>query len=121
MGMFDTIWQKVKCPNCKKVSEIGLQTKSGQRVLANYKLGDKFSFNKESFTDEKHLVNYHSKPKYLIWLLGSCRKCGCQMSGCAWINKKSFIIEEINLSSYTVEIEPKKIYIAKKSKKNGAR
>lgn len=110
MGMYDTVWQKMKCPNCKKISKIGLQTKAGRKVLANYKLGDKFSYTKKFLEYEKETVEYHAKPKYLIWLLGGCRKCRCQISGCAWINTKTYVIEEIVLHSYSVRIEPNKVF-----------
>ena len=110
MGMFDYLTHRILCPNCKRTSEIELQTKSGQCTLMRYKLGDKFNFSEDKLKYEKDAVAHHSKPNYLIWLLGSCRKCECQIEGCAWINQKTLIIEEIELFSYKVKIEPEISY-----------
>ena len=107
MGMYDTIWVKHICPNCKSMSNIDLQTKSGQRTLHNYKLGDKFFFNIEKFEEEKKFYKHHAQKKFLIFLLGSCDKCRCQFQGCAWINPKSLVIEEIDLHSYTLPTDIK--------------
>ena len=110
MGMFDYLAHRILCPNCKRTSEIELQTKSGQCILKRYKLGDKFDFSEERLEQEREGVKHHNKPKYLIWLLGSCRKCGCHIEGCARINPKTLIIEEIKLFSYKVEIKPERVY-----------
>jgi hypothetical protein len=83
-----------------------LQTKSGVCSLATYKLGDVFVWDKKVLKDEMESVKYHSKLKHLIWLIGSCRKCNCGVNGCAWLNQTTHVIEEIELHSYTVKLEP---------------
>jgi len=116
MGMYDTIIQKAKCPNCNKLSGLDLQTKSGRKTLSNYRLGDVFHFDYNKLEQEKEMIKHHSRKKYLIWLIGSCSNCRCIIEGCAWINSKTFVIEEINLHSYKVSIKPEKIYKIRKRK-----
>jgi hypothetical protein len=115
MGMFDIILVEFRCPNCKKKSVFDMQTKDGMRMMDTYRLGDRFVFDPVRL-DRKISLSELTKEKELVaWLLGSCMKCKCQMSGCAYINSSSFIIEEIRVFDYTISFEPK-IVIKHKSK-----
>lgn len=106
--MFDyVVAENVKCPHCKKTTTFELQTKAGQKVLYRYILGEKFEFNDEYLEMEVKGIKYHSRPKYLIILMGRCIKCDCHLEGCCWIGPKSRVMEEIEIWNYTISIEPK--------------
>lgn len=49
MGMYDSIYLKVKCPYCGIKSEIEFQTKDLKCILKSYKLGDDTSNTKLNY------------------------------------------------------------------------
>lgn len=46
MGMFDTIYLTIKCPNCGITHEVDVQTKQLEQQLNEYRKGDKIKDNK---------------------------------------------------------------------------
>ena len=115
MGMYDIIFVEITCPKCGMFVEVDCQTKQGLKTLSSYKIGDKFTINKEyqKLEDSNNRIcNKNNEPgepeynKYLIWLLGSCPNCRCQIEGCAYIDRSTSVIEEVNLCRYFVDIEP---------------
>lgn len=46
MGLYDSIFLKVRCPYCKEISQMEFQTKDGDYCMNNYKVGDIFQSGK---------------------------------------------------------------------------
>ena len=115
MGMYDIIFVEITCPKCELLVEVDCQTKQGLKTLSSYAIGDKFTINKEHKELEEQSYRLRSKNmdkgepaynRYLIWVLGSCPNCRCHLEGCAYIDRTSSTIMEVNLFKYSVDIEP---------------
>lgn len=63
MGIYDTIYLKMRCPYCKEVSEMDFQTKDGNICMHNYKVGDVFQ------NGQFRRIN----------AIGSCNSLTCQL------------------------------------------
>jgi hypothetical protein len=59
MGMFDSIYIFMKCPNCGLESEIEAQTKQLECLCNNFKLGDHIS---DQFNYLDCIADCHSEP-----------------------------------------------------------
>lgn len=109
MGLFDTIVIKpIKCPHCREIVVVSLQTKDGPCCMNLYKIGDRFPI-----ADKSYLNNYLHKKIYPISVCGVCPKCEVFINGWGRVDVKTLLLKKVELSTYMRCIKPE-IIIRKK-------
>jgi phage FluMu protein Com len=83
MGMFDTIYLDIKCPHCKNLNEIELQTKDGYQELSVWRKGDNIRNHFISDADA-YIVSY-----------GNCGVCN------EWVDVKVTLQNCVITGEYT--------------------